>query len=103
MGHFLDFKMVDSKTMISQVQEFQVILHEIQAERMVLSEDFQVATVIEKLPPESKDFKNYLKHKRKEMSIEDLIIRLRIEKDNKRSEKRGLTQAYAKANMVEHG
>ena len=70
---------------------------------MVLSEDFQVATVIEKLPPESKDFKNYLKHKRKEMSIEDLIIRLRIEKDNKRSEKRGLTQAYAKANMVEHG
>ncbi|XP_060965656.1 uncharacterized protein LOC133034567 [Cannabis sativa] len=27
VGRFLDFKMVDSKTVISQVQEFQVILH----------------------------------------------------------------------------
>ena len=63
MGCFLDFKMLDSKTVISQVQEFQVILHKIQAERMVLSEDFQVATVIEKLPLGWKDFKNYLKNK----------------------------------------
>ena len=29
VGRFLDFKMVDSKTVISQVQEIQVILHEI--------------------------------------------------------------------------
>ena len=56
MGCFLDFKIVDSKTVMSQVQEFQVILHEIQAERIVLSEDFQVATIIEKLPSRWKDF-----------------------------------------------
>ena len=43
--------MVDSKTVISKVQEIQVILHEIQAERMTLSEVFQVAAIIEKLPP----------------------------------------------------
>ena len=54
---------------------------------MVLSEDFQVVTVIEKLPPGWKDFKNYLKHKQKEMSVEDLIVRLRIEEDNKKSKK----------------
>ena len=36
--------------MISQVQEFQVILYEIQAEIMILSEDFQVATIIDMLP-----------------------------------------------------
>ena len=29
MGRFLDYKMVDSKTIISQVQDHQVILHEI--------------------------------------------------------------------------
>ncbi|KAL6318546.1 hypothetical protein AAG906_000624 [Vitis piasezkii] len=47
---------------------------------------------------------NYLKHKRKEMSIEDLIIRLRIEEDNRRSEKKGAhTLNEAKANFVEHG
>ncbi|XP_060216731.1 uncharacterized protein LOC132644168 [Lycium barbarum] len=49
---------------------------------------FQVAAFIEKLPPLWKDFKNYLKHKRKEMTLEDLIVRLRIEEDNKSAEKK---------------
>ena len=67
---------------------------------MVISESFQVAAVIEKLPPGWKDFKNYLKHKRKEMSMEDLIVRLRIEEDNRGSEKK-TNVATEKANMVE--
>ena len=53
---------------------------------MVLSESFQVIAIIEKLPPAWIDFKIYLKHKRKEMSVEDLIRRLRIEEDNKSAE-----------------
>ena len=51
-------KMVDSKTVLSQVQELQLILHEIHAEGMFVSESFQVATIIEELPPSWKDFKN---------------------------------------------
>ncbi|KAK3024218.1 hypothetical protein RJ639_044687 [Escallonia herrerae] len=102
VGKFLDFKMVDSKTVISQVQEFQVILHDIHAEGMVLGESFQVAALIEKLPPTWKDFKNYLKHKHKEMKLEDLIVRLRIEEDNRQSEKKaGNYHQEAKANVVE--
>ncbi|KAK3004700.1 hypothetical protein RJ639_019402 [Escallonia herrerae] len=77
VGKFFDFKMVDSKTVISQVQEFQLILHDIHVEGMVLGESFQVAALIEKLPPTWKDLKNYLKHKRKEMKLKDLIVRLR--------------------------
>ena len=88
---------MDSKSVISQVQEIQVILHEIHAEGMNLSETFQVAAIIEKLPPAWKDFKNYLKHKRKEVSIEDLVFRLRIEEDNKCSEKREYNLSLAKA------
>ncbi|KAK3032012.1 hypothetical protein RJ639_036217 [Escallonia herrerae] len=75
-GKFLDFKMVDSKTVISQVQEFQLILHDIHAEGM---------------------------HKRKEMKLEDLIVRLRI-RNNRQSEKRaGNYHQEAKANVVEQG
>ena len=96
--------MVDSKTVVSQVQELRVILHEIHAEGMMLSETFQVAAIIEKLPPSWKDFKNYLKHKKKEMSIEDLVIRLCIEEDNRGSEKKmAHNPNQAKANFVEHG
>ena len=37
VGKFLDFKMVDSKTVLSQVQELQVVVHDIHAEGMTLS------------------------------------------------------------------
>ena len=58
VGKLLDYKMVDSKTMLNQVQEIQLIMHEIHAEGMFVSESFQVATIIEKLPSSWKDFKN---------------------------------------------
>ncbi|XP_075084978.1 uncharacterized protein LOC142168222 [Nicotiana tabacum] len=74
---FMDFKMVDGKYVITQVQELQVIVHNL------LAEAFQVAAFIKKLPPLWKDFMNYLKHKYKEMTLEDLIVRLRIEDENK--------------------
>ena len=40
VGRLLDYKMVDSKTVVIQVQELQVIIHEIHAEKMVISESF---------------------------------------------------------------
>ncbi|GKA79112.1 pol polyprotein [Tanacetum coccineum] len=86
----------------TQVQDLQVLLHDIHAEGMTLSETFQVAAIIEKLPPSWVEFKNYLKHKRKEMSVEDLVVRLRIEEDNKLAQKDTYTPESAKANMVEH-
>nr|GEW44216.1 retrotransposon protein, putative, Ty1-copia subclass [Tanacetum cinerariifolium] len=48
------------------------------------------------------DFKNYLKHKRKEMSVEDLVVRLCIEEDNKLALKYTYTPDSGKANMIEH-
>ncbi|XP_070020785.1 uncharacterized protein [Nicotiana sylvestris] len=123
---FLDYKMVDSKSIITQVQELQLIIHDLLAEGinrintdverskfsiftngifiegLVINETFQVATMIEKLPYLWKDFKNYLKYKRKKMSLEDLIIRLRIEEDNKASKKRGRgNSTIMGANIVE--
>ncbi|KAI3446886.1 hypothetical protein Pfo_003551 [Paulownia fortunei] len=88
VGKFLDFKIVDIKTIISQVQEMQIILHDILVEGMMPSESFQVAALIEKMPLLWKDFKNYLKHKHKEMTIEDMIVHLRIEGDNRVVEKK---------------
>lgn len=63
-------------------------MHKIYAETMALGEPFKVATVIEKLLTAWKDFKNYLKHKQKEMNVEKQILRLHIEEDNKGSDKR---------------
>ena len=96
VAKFLDYKMMDGKTVGTQVQELQLIFHDLIVEDMVVNEAFQVAALIEKLPPSWKDFKNYLKHKRKEMKLEDLVIRLKIEEDNKTAEKR-----YRKSSPIE--
>ncbi|KAF3623695.1 putative histone deacetylase 8-like [Capsicum annuum] len=55
---------------------------------LIVDDAFQVAAIIEKLPPIWKEFKNYLKHKRKEITVKDLIVRLCIEEDNKAAERR---------------
>ena len=41
-------------------------------------------------------------HKTKEMTIEQLIVRLRIEEDNRRSERRFTAASNVKANVVDH-
>ncbi|GJW75831.1 pol polyprotein [Tanacetum coccineum] len=73
VARFLDYKMVDSKSVVSQVQDLQVLLHDIHAEGMTLSETFQVAAIIEKLPPSWVEFKNYLKHTKGD-DVEDLVF-----------------------------
>ena len=40
VGRFLDYKIIDSKTVVSQIQELQIILYEIYVERMMLNETF---------------------------------------------------------------
>ncbi|CAM8952218.1 unnamed protein product [Rhodiola kirilowii] len=94
--------MVDSKTVTSQVQDMQLIMHEMNSEGMKVNEPFQVTAVVEKLPSGWKHFKNYLKHKRKEMSMEDLVIRLKNEEDNRLSDKK-IRLPSERANVVEHG
>lgn len=50
-GKFLDFKMIDSETVLSQVQKLQVIIHDTHAEGMMINESFQVTAFNEKFPP----------------------------------------------------
>ncbi|KAG8478598.1 hypothetical protein CXB51_028404 [Gossypium anomalum] len=83
VAKFLNFVMVDSKVVVNQVQEFQLIIHGIITEGMIISESFQVVAIIENLPLTWNGFKNYLKHKRKEMTVQDLIVKLRIDEDNR--------------------
>lgn len=59
--------------------------------------------IIEKRPPMWKDFKNCLKYKCKKMNIEKFIVQLRIEKDNRKSDKRiGCQILEPKVNMVKN-
>nr|KAJ0192618.1 hypothetical protein LSAT_V11C800436020 [Lactuca sativa] len=87
VARFLDYKMANGKTVVSQVQELQVLLPNMHA----------------KATPSWVDFKNNLKHKRKEMSVEDLIFRLRFEEDNKVAQKSTYSPISDKSNVVRRG
>ncbi|XP_070054154.1 uncharacterized protein [Nicotiana tomentosiformis] len=57
VAKFLDYKMIDNKTVGTQVQELQLIFYDLITEGMVVNEVFQVAAMIEKVPPSWRDFK----------------------------------------------
>ena len=61
-----------------------------------------VGYLIETLLDSWKDYKNSMKHIRKQMSLEDVIIHIRIEEQNKIREKtERAKELSSKANVVE--
>ncbi|XP_058222986.1 uncharacterized protein LOC131332709 [Rhododendron vialii] len=85
---YLKFSMIDEKSVVSQAHDLQKIAHEILTEGMSICEQFQFAVLIDKLPPSWKDFKKDLRHKSKDFSMENLIVRLRIEEEARKQDQK---------------
>nr|XP_012574804.1 uncharacterized protein LOC105852727 [Cicer arietinum] len=85
---FLKYQMIDDKSVEAQSHEIQKIAHEIISKGMSLDEQFQIVVIIDKLPPAWEDFKNSLKHKTKEFSLESLITHLRIEEESRKQDQK---------------
>jgi cation transport regulator ChaB len=94
VSRYLKYQMVDERSVEAQSHEIQKIAHEIITEGMPLDDQFQIAVIIDKLPPGWKDFKNQLRHKTKEFSNESLITRLRIEEESRRQDQKEEEKAY---------
>lgn len=73
VGKFIDYKMVDNKSMKDQITEFYKLANECLLEDMFINEKFQTVTLIKKT----------LKHKRKYLSLEELIIQYSNRKNNR--------------------
>lgn len=58
---------------------------------------------LEKLPPSWKDYRNYLKHKKRDLSMEDLVVHIRIEESNRMRDTTNYPnlEFTSKANLVE--
>ena len=71
-------------------------------EDIKLPEPFVADYLIETLPNSWKYYKNSMKHKRKQMSQEDVMIHIRIEEQNKTRDKaERAKELSSKANVVE--
>ncbi|KAI3735559.1 hypothetical protein L6452_15065 [Arctium lappa] len=98
---FLNYRMNDNKSVLKQVEELQVLIHELDVEGMGLNINFVVGSIIEKLPPSWKNFKLYLKHLTEEITFEHLLLKIRVEEDNKLNEKSDASTSELHANMIE--
>jgi hypothetical protein len=93
MEHFLDYRMVEDRSMAEQAHEVQAPTKEPENYRKevpcVLSNKFVAGAIITKLPHSWRDFATSLKHKRKEFTFDDLIATLDVEEKARTKDTRG--------------
>ncbi|XP_050875184.1 uncharacterized protein LOC127078801 [Lathyrus oleraceus] len=88
VSRYLNYNMVDERSVEAQSHEIQKISHEIITEGMPIDEQFQIAFIIVKLPPGWKEFEILIMSKTKEFTIESLMTRLRIEEEARIQDKK---------------
>ncbi|XP_077228272.1 uncharacterized protein LOC143861226 [Tasmannia lanceolata] len=90
------------KPISAQIDEYQFIIGELAKEGMKLPDTFMAGSLIEKLPLSWKDFKIGMKHKTKEWTLDQVVVRVKIEEKNRLKDKQLKAKEYtSKANIVE--
>ncbi|XP_022856379.1 uncharacterized protein LOC111377499 [Olea europaea var. sylvestris] len=82
IGNYYDFKMMDSKSVLAQVHELQLIVSNLKNAEIVLPDAFQVEAIIAKLPSSWNGYKKKLQHDETKHTLESLMRHLRIEEDS---------------------
>ncbi|CAM8926236.1 unnamed protein product [Rhodiola kirilowii] len=79
VSNFNSYKMVDTTPVMEQFNELTRILGQFTQYGMKMDDAISVSSITDKLPPSWKDFKRTLKHKKEEMSLEELGGELCVE------------------------
>ena len=102
MESFHNFRMVNNRSVVEYAHEIQVLVKELELLKCPLPDKFVAGCIIAKLPSSWRDFTTILKHKRQEISVENLIASLDVEEKARAkdaSEKGG--EGTSSANMVQ--
>ncbi|XP_026395980.1 uncharacterized protein LOC113290608 [Papaver somniferum] len=79
--NFMDWKMVDSKSIIAQVSDLLLIVNHLKDAGIDLVSSFIVVGIISRLPPSWNSYKKKLKHAETDYDLEGLQRYLHIEED----------------------
>jgi hypothetical protein len=73
MERFHDYRMVDDRSVVEQAHEIQALVKYLEMHGYELPDKFVVGCMIAKLPPYWTEFATFLKHKRREFDVTQLI------------------------------
>nr|XP_033508327.1 uncharacterized protein LOC117273298 [Nicotiana tomentosiformis] len=82
VGKCIMFQMVDDKPIMEQVHEYENLTADVLNEGMEMCEILQANVLLEKFPPFWSDYRNQLKHKKKNLTLQELISHMRTEEEN---------------------
>ncbi|KAK2981104.1 hypothetical protein RJ640_021158 [Escallonia rubra] len=80
--------MSENVSVIAQTHDLQMIVHEIISKGIQVDEQMQVAAIIDRLPNLWREFQKGLRHKQSELSIVNLMVRLQIEEEARKQDKK---------------
>ncbi|GAA0160445.1 hypothetical protein LIER_16996 [Lithospermum erythrorhizon] len=105
VGKWLSFKMVDGTPIMDQVHVFENLCTDVTNEGMELDEVFLANVLLEKFPSSWSEYRNRLKHKKRDMPLKELISHMRTEEANRLKDKTDKVTPYfsTNANLVETG
>ena len=89
--------MVDDKPIMELVHLYENLKVDVLSEGMNMCEILQANVLLKKFPPSLSEYRNQLKHKKKDLILQELINRMRTEEANRLKDKQN---SYAKANLI---
>jgi len=99
---WLQFQIVNDKPIMEQVHVYKNLCAEVLNEGIKMCKILQANVLIEKFPPSWSDYRNHLKHKKKDLTLQELISHMRTEEANWLKDKlESLSLNSSKANFVE--
>src|ERR1044072_4303672 len=101
VSQFNNYKVVDSISVMEQLYEFERILNNYKQHNMHMDEIIIVSSIIDKLPPSWKDFKKSMKHKKEDISLEQLGNHLHLEEEYRKQDDTKSQNAHEKVHLVE--
>ncbi|XP_070010770.1 uncharacterized protein [Nicotiana sylvestris] len=83
VGKWIKFQMVNHKPIMEHVHEYENMTAAVLNEGMDMCKILQANVLLEKFPPSWSDYRNQLKHKKKNLTLQELISHMRTKEANR--------------------
>ncbi|KAL0461440.1 UNVERIFIED_CONTAM: hypothetical protein Slati_0031600 [Sesamum latifolium] len=81
------FHMTDDKPIMDQMHEYENLVADVLSEGMKMCDTLQANVLLEEFPPSWSEYRNHLKHKKKDLNLQELISHRRTEEANRLKDK----------------